>query len=166
MRALITRTYRLPLLLVATVLFVGCSSQESKVGGMFKLQTDLTVTVDAANNINPDVRDDPSPVFLRVYELSDRDAFAQADFIELYERDQSALGDALVQRRQLPRIAPGDLQRHKLVLDSSTRYVGVLAEFFQYEDAVYKVVVPVTARNVFRDTLELRISGNQLSVIN
>ncbi len=154
------------LLAIVTLTLAGCSSRESKVGGMLNLQTDLTLTLEAAQAINPDVQDSPSPVFLRVYELSSKEAFAQADFIELYERDKSALGDTLVQRRELPRLVPGESRSHKLVLDSSTRYVGVLAEFFQFEDSVYKVVVPVTARNVFRDTLEVRVSGNQLSVVN
>jgi type VI secretion system protein VasD len=154
------------LLTLVALALAGCSNQESRVGGMLNLKTDLTLTVEAAQSINPDVQSSPSPVFLRVYELNSREAFAQADFIELYERDKSALGDTLVQRRQLPRILPGETRAHKLVLDSNTRYVGVLAEFFQYEDSVYKIVVPVTARNVFRDTLEVRISDNQLSVVH
>lgn len=154
------------LLALVALALAGCSSRESKVGGMLNLQTDLKLTLEAAQNINPDVQGSPSPVFLRVYELNSKEAFEQADFIELYERDRSALGDTLVQRRQLPRLVPGETRSHKLVLDSGTRYVGVMAEFFQFEDSVHKIVVPVTARNVFRDTLEVRVSGNQLSVVN
>lgn len=154
------------LLALVALTLSGCASRESKVGGMLNLQTDLTLTLAAAQSINPDVQGSPSPVFLRVYELSSKEAFEQADFIELYERDESALGDTLVQRRELPRLVPGETRSQKLVLDSGTRYVGVLAEFFQFEDSVYKVVVPVTASNVFRDTLKVRVSGNQLSVVN
>ncbi|MGD8175038.1 type VI secretion system lipoprotein TssJ [Marinimicrobium sp. ARAG 43.8] len=144
----------------------GCATEESRVGGVLKLKTNVTLTIRADETINPDHQGVASPVFLRLYELSVDQAFEQADFIDLYNRESTALGNTLVQRRQLPRVLPGDVQRHQLVLDSNTRYLGLVAEFYQYERAVYKVVVPITARNVFRDRIELQISESQISVIN
>lgn len=143
-----------------------CSSQESKVGSMMNLKTDIALRIDSGLSINPDHQGEASPVFIRLYELTSDEAFAGADFIELYERDKAALGDTFVQRRKLPRIAPGEIQRHELVLGSATQYVAIFAEFFQYQDATYKVVVPITSKNVFRNSIHLRISGNQISVVN
>lgn len=154
-------------ILLCTLLgLVACSSHESKVGGMLNLNTDITLRVAAGADINPDHQNDPAPVFLRLYELSSDQAFKSADFIELYEREASALGDTLIQRRQLPGVAPNETREHQMVLDNNTRYIGILAEFFQYENAAYKIVVPITAKNVFRDSIRLRISGNQISVVN
>lgn len=153
-------------LCVSLVALVACSSNESKVGGMLNLKTDITLKIDADPELNPDHQGESAPVFLRLYELKSDEAFASADFIELYERDKETLGDSFVQRRKLSRIAPGEKREHEMVLDSNTRYIGVLGEFFQYGDAAYKVVVPVTAKNVFRDSIRLRISGNQISVVN
>lgn len=153
------------ILVISVSILTGCSSQESRVGRMLNLNTDFTLTVEAAPDINPSSHDRASPVFLRLYELTKEEAFAGADFIDLYERADSALGSSLVAQRQLPRIAPNEVRDYELVLDSDTRYVGLLAEFYQYENAAYKVVVPVTSKNVFRDRLRVRISGNQLSVV-
>lgn len=153
-------------LAVFALALTACSSQESKVGGMLNLETNMTLTLQADANINPDHQDESSPVFIRLYELKSRNAFDGADFIELYERDKAVLGDTFVQRRKLSRIAPGESREHDLVLDNNTRYVGLVAEFFQYQDAAYKVIFPVTAKNVFRDDVRVRISGNQISVVN
>lgn len=161
---------RLPVLFLVLGLYLlivaGCSSRESKVGGMLNLKTDITLKIESAPNLNPDHQGESAPVFIRFYELNSDEAFAGADFIELYERDKSVLGDSFVQRRKLPRIAPGESREHEMVLDANTRYVGLLAEFFQYDGATYKVVVPVTAKNVFRDSIRVRISDNQISVVD
>ncbi|WP_111642401.1 type VI secretion system lipoprotein TssJ [Marinimicrobium alkaliphilum] len=154
------------LVLLGALMLVGCSSQESRVGRVFNLNTDFTLSVSAAEDINPNTRDEPAPVFIRLYELRSPDAFARADFIELYERDQNVLGDSLVNRRQLSRVAPTELREYEMVLDRETRYVGILAEFYQYDDATYKLVVPVTAKNVFRDRLWIRISGNTITQVH
>lgn len=162
----LSQTLQRVLLALMVLGLMACATQESRVGGMLKLQTNVKLSIDAGPGINPDHSNEPAPVVLRLYELSAEQAFADADFVRLYERDADALGDTLVRRRQLPGVVPGEQREHDLVLDASTRYVGIMAEFFQYEDAVYKAVVPVTARNVFRDVIKLQISGNQLSVIN
>lgn len=152
-------------LLLVGVLLSACASQESTVGRMFNLSTDFTLTVEADDTLNPSNRHDSAPVFLRLYELTAPDAFERAEFIDLYEREESVLGDSLVRRQQLPRIAPGEVREYELVLHGDTRYVGLLAEFHDYDNAEYQVVVPVTAKNVFRDRLRVRVSGNTLSVV-
>lgn len=154
-----------PILIMLLGFLTACSSQESRVGRMLNLNTDFTLSVEAAADINPSNRDEAAPVFLRLYELSSDEAFENADFIDLYEREKSVLGDSLVKYRQLPRVAPNEVRDYELVLSSETRYVGILAEFYQYEDASYKIVVPVTARNVFRDRLRIKISGNDISLV-
>lgn len=148
-----------------SVFLVACSSQESRVGRMLNLNTDFILTVEAAAQINPSSQDEAAPVFLRLYELSSDEAFEEADFIDLYEREKAVLGDSLIKFRQLPRVAPNEVRDYEMVLNSETRFVGILAEFYQYEDASYKIVVPVTSKNVFRDRLRVRISGNDISLV-
>lgn len=162
---ILARKWRLPwVLLLCVATLSACSSQESRVGRMLNLNTNFTLTVEATPDINPNSRDESSPVFLRLYELKSDEAFAGADFIDLYERHDATLGKSLVAHRQLPRIAPDEVRDYEMVLDGETRYVGLLAEFYQYENATYKVVIPVTAKNVFRDKVRLRISDNTISV--
>ncbi len=151
------------LILISTL--AGCSSSKSRVGGALSLNTDLTINFDVGENINPDASQRPSPVFLRLYELADPTAFEKADFIDIYERDAAVLGDSLVARQQLKRFAPDEKRTESIVLKPETRYVGLYAEFLQYQDAQYKVVFQVTQNNILRNVATIKISENRVSSV-
>lgn len=152
--------------LLACVLLslVSCSSSKSRVGGVLNLNTDLKLVFDVASDINPDAQQQASPVFLRLYELNDPQAFEKADFIDLYDGDEATLGKTLVAKQQLERFVPGQDRTDNVVLKPGTRYVGLYAEFLQYQDARYKVVLPVTENNVIRNKTMLRLTGNSLVI--
>lgn len=145
---------------------VACSSSKSRVGSMLSLNTDLKLVFDVGESLNPDAQQQASPVFLRLYELNDPKAFETADFIDLYDGDEAALGKSLIAKQQLERFVPGQGRTEKVVLKPGTRYVGLYAEFLQYQDAHYKVVLPVTENNVVRNKAVLLIHGNSLVVVD
>lgn len=153
------------LLVSACFIFVGCSSGSSKVGGVLGLDTNLKLTVNAASDINPDEKDKPSPLFIRLYELKSPQLFEKADFIAMYERDEEVLGADFIAKQELTRFVPGTERTESLVLSKETRYVGLYAEFFDYGNSQYKIVFPVTANNVFRNKVEVRVSGNKLVLV-
>ena len=153
------------LLLSACLILVGCSSGSSKVGGVLGLDTNLKLTVNAASDINPDEKDKPSPLFIRLYELKSPQLFEKADFIAMYERDEEVLGADFIAKQELTRFVPGTERTESLVLSKETRYVGLYAEFFDYGNSQYKIVFPVTANNVFRNKVEVRVSGNKLVLV-
>lgn len=146
----------------AVVSMTGCSSLNSKVGGVFNADTDLKLTLKADADINPDDKKRPSPLFLRLYELKSPKQFEKANFIDLFERDSEALGADLVAMQTLKRLRPGDERTDRFVLKPETRYVGVFAEFLQYRDAKFKILVPIAPTNVFASSAELHISGNRI----
>ena len=99
---------------------------------MLGLNTNLKLEFKVADNINPDEKRTPSPVYLRFYVLKSDKQFNKTDFLELYERDTESLGDDLLSKQELKRIASGEAREEKFVLDKETRYVALFAEFFQY----------------------------------
>lgn len=139
-----------------------CTKVNSGVGGVFNFDTDLKIIFDVAGNINPDEKHTPSPLFLRFYELTSEQRFAQANFLELYESDTKILGDQLITKRELKRIAPGEARTEQFVVDKKTRYVALFAEFFQFKNAKYKVVFPVTSNNVIENTVRIEINDTNL----
>lgn len=141
-----------------------CTSLNTKVGGAFKLDTDLVLTFKADADINPDDKKRPSPLFLRMYELKSTKQFVRANFIDLYERDTETLGADMVAKQTLKRLKPGDERKDSYVLKPETRYVGLFAEFLQYKDAKFKVIIPVAATNVFASSAVVRISGNTINI--
>lgn len=148
--------------LLAAFALAACSSMNTRVGSMLSMDTNLEVTFEVHEQINPDQNHRSSPVYIRLYELKSSTAFERADFLELYENDAAVLGGDMVARQELSRIVPGESRTDKFVIDPNARYVGLVAEFYQYQNARYKVVFPVTQTNVVRDSVRVEISDNNL----
>ena len=153
-------------LVLAIAAIPACTSLNTKVGGVFKLDTDLVLTLNADADINPDDKKRPSPLFVRMYEQKSTKQFAKANFIDIYERDAEVLGADMVAKQMLKRLKPGDNRKDSFVLKPETRYVGLFAEFLQYKNAKFKIIVPVAPTNVFASTAVVHISGNTISIAN
>ncbi len=105
--------------------------------------------IEVLPNLNPNARDRPSPVFLRVYQLKDRAAFDGADFGDFVNADTDLLGGALLSRDVFelcplemdePRSAQGircQGETLPVTLDvyPDARYLAVVAEFYELRDA-------------------------------
>lgn len=166
LRGLMSRLHYLRLIVVGIVAAAisGCSSLNSKVGGALNLDTDVRLQFIAEADINPDEKNRPSPLFIRLYELKTTRQFERANFIDLYERDKEVLGADLIAKQTLKRLKPGDERTDTLVLNAQTRYVGLVAEFFQYQKATFKVVIPIAAENVVASSSVIRVAGNAIAI--
>jgi type VI secretion system protein VasD len=152
--------------LVLSILFIAsCSTVNTKVGGALNLDTDLKLEIIVDSDINPDESGTPSPLFIRLYELKATKLFDRADFITLYENDKKAIGADLVAKQELKRLAPGKNTIEHFVLSKDTQYVALYAEFYQYKDAKYKVVFPISASNLVRNSIKVKISANNLVLL-
>ncbi|HED35857.1 MAG TPA: type VI secretion system lipoprotein TssJ [Gammaproteobacteria bacterium] len=145
------------------VLFLSaCQSMNGAVGGYLGLDTDLRIVFNVDADINPDEFGKASPLFIRMYELQSKKMIRKADFIEMYERDKEMLGADLVVSHRLKRFKPGESREEPFVLDKKTRYVALYAEFFNFKGSKYKLIIPVVANNVIRNSVTIRVSGNEL----
>jgi type VI secretion system protein VasD len=141
-----------------------CSSLNSTVGEFFKFDTDLTIAFKVDADINPDDRKTPSPLFIRMYEFKATKMFEKANFLDIFEKDKEALGADLVAKQRLKRLKPGEDAEFSFVLDKSTQYVGIYAEFLEYKNATYKVIIPVVKSNVITTSATIHVSGNTIRV--
>ena len=149
---------------IATFLSVltACQAVNSSVGGYFDLDTDVQIELLVDADINPDEQGLASPLFIRLYELSSNKMMRRADFIEIYERDKEVLGADIIAVHKLKRLKPGENRTEHFVLDKKTNYVALYAEFLEFKESKYKLIIPVVANNVFRDSVVIRVSGNEL----
>jgi len=97
-----------------------------------------------------------------MYELASDKMMKKADFIEIYERDKEVLGADMVAVHKLKRLKPGESRTEHFVLDKKTNYVALYAEFLEFKDSKYKLIIPVVANNVIRNKAVIRVSGNDL----
>lgn len=157
--------FKLVALMCIILVNVACTTVNSKVGGFFNLDTDFQLALKVDADINPDDNKTPSPLFIRMYELKSPKMFKKANFIDLFERDSEALGADMVAKQKLKRIKPGEGREESFVLSAETKYVGLYAEFLQYKNSAYKVIIPVAPNNVVSTTATVQLSGNRLSIL-
>lgn len=150
------------LVLLAGLVTGGCSGLNRGVNGMFHLDTDLRLIINADDSINPDEKWASSPVYLRLYELKSDSTMHEVEFFELFNQDTLALGDALVARRELTRVLPGEFRQETFILNDNTRHIGIFAEFHHYQNSTYKIVLPITPHNVIEDRIVVHIKNNQI----
>ena len=117
-------------------------------------EPETQLQIEPAININPDARDRPSPLVIRVYELSAENAFQNSDFFKLYDDAEHALGMDLISVDDIV-VRPGKVHNHPMSLDSRTRYIGILAAFRDIQNAEWRVLVEADPRGY--DTVNLTI---------
>ena len=120
----------------------GCANPFKKGDAPAK-PTTLSGSVQAAPDLNPSVSQRPSPLAIRVYELRSDAAFNQADFMALYQSEQTVLGADLVLRDEFT-LQPGETRALAAkTLNPDTRYIAVFAVYRNLERARWRAVVPV-----------------------
>ncbi|MFA0810279.1 type VI secretion system lipoprotein TssJ [Microbulbifer epialgicus] len=119
------------------------------------LETSVELSVNIREDVNPDDDGRASPVVVRVFMLADDRQFAREDFLNLYENAQSRLGKDLLDTVILKEFAPGEQRIEELQLTPDVKYIGLLAEFVQYQKADALLVLPITdhKKNEYRVAL-------------
>lgn len=145
------------------VLGAGCAPPEKP------MPVSKTVGISASREINP-YNEASNPVVLRLYQLSNRTAFEEAGFWELFDGSGENLAGVLLSVQSIGPIYPAESRVVPFDLVPETRYLGVFAEFADYESQRYSaleeindtvlekgVVVSISASGI-------NIEGGDLSV--
>ena len=133
--------------LIALVLPIGACSW------IWPKEKSLEVTVQAADNINPNTQAQASPVVVRVYQLGRDQQFKTIDFFTLYGQEKETLGKALLAREELE-ILPGDSTKLVTMLLPETRFIGALAALRKIDQAEWRALV---AAPKVRKRLEIQV---------
>jgi len=139
-----------------------CTSMNSKVGGLLDLDADLQIKFIVNHDINLDDHKVASPLVVRMYELKSTKAFEAANFIDLYERDTEILGKTMITEQSLKPLQPNENRTESFVLSKGTKFVGLYAEFLQYENSKYKVIIPVAETNLVSSTAKVVLTENKM----
>lgn len=137
---------RLPLLLFSAAIAAGCAELAAGVtkGVLDKVfettPPELEATLEASKKLNPDAHDRPSPLVVRLYELTDLTEFNAAEFYSLYENDKDLLAKAIRGRHEMM-LLPGEQKEFKREFNMETRYLGVMAAYRDLEKAVWRASV-------------------------
>jgi type VI secretion system protein VasD len=124
----------------------------------------VAIEVGASPAANPDAGGRPSPTAVRVYQLADGAAFAEADLNSLWTAEATLLGATLIARQEFL-VAPGATEQAKLTLDPATRLIGVAAAFRDFRSATWRVTktLPQGASAPTEFTLNISLEARSLS---
>ncbi|MEX5591843.1 type VI secretion system lipoprotein TssJ [Pseudomonas orientalis] len=138
-------------------LLAGCSALSP-----FSTLTKLDLVLSANERVNPDLQGRPSPVVLQLIELRHGVAFENADFFSLYDNAEQVLPKDWVSSEEVE-LRPGDRQALKLRVEPNSHFVGVLAAYRDLPHVQWRLLVPLTARQLNRAELVLDQDGIRLA---
>lgn len=111
----------------------------------------FSVTIAAADDVNPDAAGRASPIAVKVYALASENAFQRADFFAVFDKSKDTLKDDLIDV-QTYYLQPGGSTEAKITTAKKAAFVGVAAGFQNIDAADWRAVAP--ARNKLTVTVE------------
>ena len=119
---------------LASLVLAACSTPPPK-----PVVTQISMTLTAGSDANPDARLRPSPLTVRVYALKSPGPFESADFFSLFEKDQATLGAEMAQREEVL-LRPGESKKLEMTLAADVKVIGVMAAYRDLERARWREV--------------------------
>ena len=142
---------------------IGKRMEDSWAADMLADSEKVILTSDGGNQLNPDAEGKPLSVVMRVYQLTDLERFAATDAETLWDAPQKALGNTLVETREIT-LLPGIGQIDQWPLAKNARYVGVAAFFRDEQNARWKVAFD--ANSLRKDGIWFSSDGLRVLVDN
>ncbi len=125
----------------------------------------MYVNFNADHQLNPNQQHRALPVQVNIYQLSDKDAFDQATFRELWQQDTKILGNSLISKRQVI-IKPGDTTAVKIDRAKDSRYIGIVALFRKPDGDSWRVMYELASTSSFVFSLKIHVDlhKNQIAL--
>lgn len=127
---------------VSVATLAGCVSSAPKPE--VKEPVRLELKVSALPGVNPDDRGRAEPIAVRIYALKNANAFNEADFFTLQNRDKTVLADDLVNRDEFV-LRTGEHRTIVGPFDPATTAIGVLAAYRDLPNSVWRAVYSIPA---------------------
>ena len=117
--------------LLTILMFSGCSNTPEP--------TYVALTLNASANLNPDHVDRPSPLVIRIIELSSITSLENAEFFDLYNNAKANLGPDFIAEEEII-LRPGDKKIIKLKLSEKGQYLAVIGAYQNIESADWRSI--------------------------
>ncbi|MFN3017570.1 type VI secretion system lipoprotein TssJ [Vibrio coralliilyticus] len=140
----------------------GCSmwDQFKESSGITPETSSIELIIEASPLLNQREGGQPSPVILRIHELTSPVLFRNLDFFALFENDKASLGDEYIKRYEY-QLKPGEKIHEVLTLDPGTRALGFSAAFRDINGSSWRKVELIEEQSEY--FLKLKLEGSELS---
>lgn len=131
-------------IMISSCSSIGSSSEDGSQIVLFERSKELLAfSLTAVSKLNPDQNGRPSPLVIRIYQLSSDALFRNADFYKLLDDDAQVLNRDIQQKQQFM-VYPGEKRsRTDMVISRKTRFIGIVGEFRDVDNAVATLLIPI-----------------------
>lgn len=123
--------------LAAVVAATGCTKAQRP-----ELPVPVEISIAASERLNPTEQGRPSPVVLRVFELSGRNFFQTADFFTLLGERAGIKDEEVIDVHEFV-MMPGEVRVLRRKTELGTRLIGVVAGYRDAQGGVWRAVATV-----------------------
>lgn len=132
---------RLLVIAASLLLAVACSKKPEEPVSPMPVNKTLVVT--AGPNINQ-YNDSAHPVVIRLYQLKSRTEFEAASFWDIFEGKSETLAGVVIDNQSLSPLYPSENRLVAIDLNKDTFFLGVFAEFADYEPQTFTATAPIS----------------------
>lgn len=129
------------LLCISLVVLGACVNNDKKA------PKNKTIGIEAGPNANQ-YNDSANPIVIRLYQLSSRTEFEAAEFWGIFNNDAPDLAGAILDKRSLSPLYPGEKRLVAFDLQPDVFYFAAFAEFSDFENQQFKAVVPMSDKRL------------------
>lgn len=118
------------------LVLLGCASTERAAAIPYQVE----LLADA--NVNPDIKNRPSPIVIRVFELRADAAFEASSFFSLQDKPEQVLGQEMIATDRII-MRPGEKKLFNRPGSVDARSIGLIAEYRDLEANRWRKVIPL-----------------------
>ena len=108
--------------------------------------TNMTLTLSATPDINPDQAGDASPLNVKTYLLSERTTFDNLGFESALDEAGVLLSDQLLSSKEYI-FQPKESHQYAIKLGKETKFIAIVAAYRNVDQSRWKLVVPVDSED-------------------
>jgi len=116
--------------------------------------TNMTLTLAAAPDINPDQAGEASPLNVKTYLLSERTTFDNLGFESALDEAGVLLSDQLLSTKEYI-FQPKETIQYAIKLGKETKFIAIVASYRNMDQSKWKLVVPVDSEDPEDHTINL-----------
>ncbi|MCI2283413.1 type VI secretion system lipoprotein TssJ [Colwellia sp. MSW7] len=126
---------------------------------------DFRYLISAASDINPDIEGKPSSVIVRVYQLTNKINFENANYNELFESNHNALGTEFITLNEYF-VDPDSKNDVDLKISENAKFIGVVVGYRSVDMVTWRTVMKVPEGSFWRGSgLEIKVEKLSVRVI-
>lgn len=137
-------------LILGSAAMTGCSGGEEPPP-----DTTVDLSLIATSDLNPDAQDRPSPVHIRIFELTSEDPFRVTTYYDLRDEPEDTLGPSAISVREAV-VNPGTAFQRTFGVEDTARVIGLAADYQDIESAIWRAYIPIRTGETNRLQGDLR----------